>query len=106
MQILDFTPAVLSVGSLCEEHGYTYEWASGQTPHLTKDGKTILCKTENVVVVVGHRRNPCKTQNFNKNKDDQLRDLPEWLEPFTDNLEDTKCQHPQTILMTQIRNVP
>ena len=31
---------------------------------------------------------------------------PEWLEEFTDNLKDTvKCQHPQTFLMTQVRNV-
>ena len=38
--------------SLCEEHGCTYEWASGQKPHLTKDGKNIRCKTENFVLLV------------------------------------------------------
>ena len=32
VQILDDTSAVLSLGKLCEEHGYTYEWASGQKP--------------------------------------------------------------------------
>ena len=36
VQILDDTPAVLSLGKLCEEHGYTYEWASGQKPHLNR----------------------------------------------------------------------
>ena len=30
----------------------TYEWASGQKPHLTKEGKMILCKTENFVPLV------------------------------------------------------
>ena len=30
VQILDDTPAVLSLGKLCEEHGYTCQWASGQ----------------------------------------------------------------------------
>ena len=33
-QLLDDTPAVLSFGKLCEEHGYSYEWASGQKPRL------------------------------------------------------------------------
>ena len=48
VQILDDTPAVVSLGKLCEEHGYTHEWASGQKPHLTKSGTRILCNTENV----------------------------------------------------------
>ena len=52
MQILDDTPAVRSLGKLCEEHGYTHEWASGQKPHLTNNGKIILCKTETFVLVV------------------------------------------------------
>ena len=43
---------VLSLGELCGEHGYTCEWASGQKPHLTKNGKRILCKTANFVSVV------------------------------------------------------
>ena len=49
VQILDDTPAVLSLGKLCEEHGYNDEWASGQKRHLTKQGKNILCRTENFV---------------------------------------------------------
>ena len=35
--MLDDTPAVLSLGKLCEEHGHSHEWASGQKPHLTKE---------------------------------------------------------------------
>ena len=30
VQVLEDTPAVLSVGKHCEEHGYSYEWTSGQ----------------------------------------------------------------------------
>ena len=30
VQILEDTLAVLSLGKLSEEHGYSYEWASGQ----------------------------------------------------------------------------
>ena len=33
VQILDDTLAVLSLGKLCEEHCYSYEWACGQNPH-------------------------------------------------------------------------
>ena len=49
VQLLKETPAVLSLGKLCEDHGYSYEWVSGQKPRLTKEGKTITCKTDNFV---------------------------------------------------------
>ena len=38
--LLQQTPAVLSLGKLCEDHGYTYHWTSGQKPHLTKKWQT------------------------------------------------------------------
>ena len=31
MKVLDNTPAVLSLGKLCDENGYSYEWINGQT---------------------------------------------------------------------------
>ena len=43
VMLLEETPAVLSLGKLCEDHGYTYHWISGQKPHLTKKGKRIDC---------------------------------------------------------------
>ena len=52
VQLLDDTPAVLSLAKLCEEHDYTNEWASGQKPHLTKQGEKILCKSDNFVPLV------------------------------------------------------
>ena len=52
VQILDDTLAVLSFGKLCEENGCTHEWVSGQEPHLTKNGKKILCNMEKLVPVV------------------------------------------------------
>ena len=45
--LLEETPAVLSLGKLCEDHGYTYQWTSGQKPHLTKKGKRIDCNISN-----------------------------------------------------------
>ena len=34
MKKLENTPAVLSLGKLCDENGYSYEWINGQNPHL------------------------------------------------------------------------
>ena len=45
-------PAVLSLGKLCDENGYSYEWINGQKPHLIKDGIRIQCNTENFVPIV------------------------------------------------------
>ena len=52
MKVLDNTPAVLSLGKLCDENGYSYEWIDGQKPHLIKDGIRIICYTENFVPIV------------------------------------------------------
>ena len=34
MKVLENTPAVLSLGKLCDENGYSNEWSNGQKPHL------------------------------------------------------------------------
>ena len=52
MKFLDNTPAVLSLGKLCNENGYSYEWINGQKPHLMKDGIRTICNTENFVPFV------------------------------------------------------
>ena len=52
VMLLQETFAVLSLGKLCEEHGYTYHWKSGQNPHLIKNGKRIDCNISNYVPFV------------------------------------------------------
>ena len=52
MKVLEDTPAVLSLGKLCDEHGYSHEWINGQKPHLIKNGSRIQCNTENFVPIV------------------------------------------------------
>ena len=52
VKLLEDTPAVLTLGKLCEDHGYSYEWTSGQKPQLNKDGRRIQCSTENYVPMV------------------------------------------------------
>ena len=52
MKVLENTPAVLSLGKLCDENGYSHEWINGQEPHLIKNGIRIICNTENFVPIV------------------------------------------------------
>ena len=52
VMLLENTPAVLSLGKLCEEFGYSYHWTSGQKPHLIKKGKKVHCDTSNHVPFV------------------------------------------------------
>ena len=52
MEVLENTPAALSLGKLCDENGYSYEWINGQKPHLIEDGIRIICNTENFVPIV------------------------------------------------------
>ena len=52
VKVLENTPAVLSLGKLCDENGYSYEWINGQKPHLIKNGIRKPCNTENFVPIV------------------------------------------------------
>ena len=55
MKVLENTPAVLSLGKLCDENGYSYEWINGQKPHLIKNGVRIICNTEKLCSYRGSR---------------------------------------------------
>ena len=63
MKVLEDTPAVLSLGKLCDEHGYSYEWINGKKPHLIKNGIQIQCNTENFVPIVV----PCLSTSSSSN---------------------------------------
>ena len=52
VMLLEETPAVLSLGKFCEDHGYTNHWTSGQKPHLIRNGKRIDCNIANYVPFV------------------------------------------------------
>ena len=52
MKVLEDTPAVSSLGKLCDEHGYSYDWITSQQPHLIKNGIRIQCNTESFVPIV------------------------------------------------------
>ena len=75
VQLLEETPAVPSLGKLCEDHGYSYEWVSGQKPRLTKYGKSVICKTDNFVplVVPGRSTNSESVSSSTSPSQDSLR---------------------------------
>ena len=50
VMLLEETPAVRSLGKLCEDHGYTYHWTSGQKPYLTNKGKRTDCNISNSAI--------------------------------------------------------
>ena len=54
MKVLENTPAVLSLGKLCDEHGYSYEWINGQKPQVKKKKNSIRvqCNTANFEPIV------------------------------------------------------
>ena len=52
VMLLEETPAVLSLGKLCEDHGCIHHWTSNQKPHLTKKVNRIDCNTSNYVPFV------------------------------------------------------
>ena len=52
MKVLENTPTVLSLGKLCDENGFSYEWINGQNTHVINNGTRIQCNTENFVPIV------------------------------------------------------
>ena len=52
VMLLEETHAVLLLGKLCEDHGYSYHWTSGQKTHLIRNGERIDCKISNCVPFV------------------------------------------------------
>ena len=108
VQLVEDTPAVLSLGKLCKERGYTCEWPSCREPRLTKNEKQT-CKNESFVpsevpglsspqLHLRHRpqqdlsfpSDPANTRSNEEvagNCNEQLaghinEGIPEWLEDF------------------------
>ena len=49
VKLFEDTLAVLSLGKLCQDHGYSCRWTTGQKPQLIKDGRRTKCSTANCV---------------------------------------------------------
>ena len=106
VMFLKETPAVLSFGELCEDHGYTYHWTSGQKPRhpllhhlhhripyvMTTDSTRKSGSTSGEL-----RGDPLHetTETENKKKKgskevqrDISHELSDWLQEFRENLVD------------------
>ena len=144
VEILNDTPAVLSLGKLCAEHGHIDEWASGQKPHLTKNGEKFCAiridfKLERrfvfYIVLEGLTQylsefskvtklrysrssigRPGRSFRKSRTKIKRKATIKQqavdceisqsgWRSSQTIS-KIQKCQHSQTLLMTQIRSVP
>ena len=101
-------PAVLSLGKLCEDHGYTYHWTSGQKPHLPKKGKRIDCNISNCVpfVVPGlstsSTATPTPTSSSSSSQDSVFDEsgytenpVPERSGSTSEELRGNRCTKPQ-----------
>ena len=64
MKGLEDTPAVVSLGKVCDEHGYSYEWITGQKPLYIRNGIRIQCNTENFVPIVVLGLSTCSSSSF------------------------------------------
>ena len=64
MKVLEDTPAVLSLGKLCNEHRYSYECINGQKPHLIRNGIRMQCNTQNLVPIVVPRLSTSSSSNL------------------------------------------
>ena len=53
VMLLEETPAVLSLGKLCEDHVYTYHRTSGQKPHSSEMARELIdCNNQTMPFVV------------------------------------------------------
>ena len=76
--LLEETPAVLSLGKLCEDRGYTHHWTSGQKTHLTKKCKRIDCNISCYVPFVVHGL-PTSSSTTHTHTHLLLRHLHRWI---------------------------
>ena len=106
VRLLDETPAVLSLGKLCENHLFSYHWISGQKPHLTQKGKRIDFNKSNYVpfVVLGlstrSSTTPTPTSSSSSSSQDSKADTPKIQYPKEVEVRvrsygETRCINPQ-----------
>ena len=97
LELLKESPAVLSLGKLCEENGSSYDRHRGQPSCPIKNGRTIECNTEIAIplVVPGVQVTEHQTEDLDGWKQTQAvgdherrveTEVPEWLQPFKEGL--------------------
>ena len=87
VKLVEDSPAVLSLGMLCEEVGYSVRNAGGH-PSFAKDGFSIERRSDKHVPVVART----KQRGTSAYSDSAGDSLPGWLQPFTEWVRDEKSQ--------------
>ena len=107
VMLLEETPAVLSLGKLREDDGFSYHWTSGQKPRLIRNGKRIDCNVSNYVpfVVPGlstsSSTTPTPTSSSSSSQDsafdvDRYTENPvQEVELRVESFGETLCTNPQ-----------
>ena len=70
-QFLNDTPPVLSLGKLCEDHGYVAWWTGCQEPHLVKEGRKYFATRTIAFLKLLHfsqTQTPTQVQHVNQCK--------------------------------------
>ena len=80
VMLLEETPAVLSLGKLCEDHAFSYHWTSGQKPRLTQNGKRIDCNISNDVPFVVPGLSTNSSTSSSSSSQDSVFDLRRYAE--------------------------
>ena len=81
--LLDCTVAVLSLGLLCDENGYSYTWRPQETPFLSKGNDRIMCyPNHNVPFIYSGIKSqrslaPAGSDSVPESKDDTNPEMPE-----------------------------
>ena len=102
VQLLEDTPAVLSLGKFSDEIQY-FQRVERRRDTIFQNGKTAPCKCDNsvpIVVSTLHAQQKSQLESIKELTPDEqettlawrnrLQDLPEWLEEFTKKFGGTK----------------
>ena len=104
MDMVRETSAVLSLGKLCEDHGYAHHSTSEQKPHLIRNGKRIDCNVSNCVpfVVPGLSASSSSTTPSPTSSSPPSQDTACDVNRYTRKMEvrvksfgETRCKNPQ-----------
>ena len=86
-QKLKESPAVLSLGTLCEENGYSNKWHPGLPSYLIQNGKKVDCKTDNHIPLIVPNVQATEHQTVSSGRPEADTSCgPERLQPFMEGL--------------------
>ena len=92
MHLLECIVAVLSLGALCKENGYTCMWKNGQTPSLIKGNLEVECQPRSnvpFIFIVEGNLNPALS-----GEDAMIEEMLEEIDPPP--APDESCHRPKS----------